>query len=630
MVNIEELNKIQLRIVTSIEGPIMVLAGAGSGKTRVITYRIAYLVDKGINNILVLTFTNKAAKEIIVRLKKLGINIECNVWIGTFHSIFNRILRNEAKYLYYYSTIYDQEDSKKIIKKILKDLKMEDIKYSINYILNYISNYKNNLIINQYNDIKLNNKYILEIYKAYIERCVISKAMDFDDILLRSNELFIRYPNILDKYQNIFKYILIDEYQDTNNSQFMIINKLSEKYKNIFVVGDDAQSIYSFRGANIKNILNFKLYYPNAKIFRLEQNYRSTEYIVKASNSLIKLNKNQIKKKNWTKNEKGNKIKIYPVISEIEEAELVTKIIYCLKRKNNLLKNKDFAILYRNNSQSRILEEIFIKNKIPYSIKGRISFYDRKEIKHLIGYLKLIRNPYDEESFLRIINYPNRGIGKITKKKILELSYKYKINPIYIIENITYYNHFLNINTKIKNHLELFLFAIKKFNNRLKEEAYMISKEIFFNFGLIDKKEELNENISDLLNIIKAYVKEEKNKSLLNFIDSVILDINECDSNNLDTVSMMTIHLSKGLEFPVVFIVGLEERIFPSLFSIRNDVLLEEERRLLYVAMTRAKKQIIISYSIKRYLNGNWIKSNPSRFMKEIDKKYVEVLKNKI
>lgn len=635
---IDILDKIQFKIVTTIEGPIMVIAGAGSGKTRVITYRIAYLLTKGINNILVLTFTNKAAKEIKLRIEKLGIFNEYNVWIGTFHSILNRILRNEANYLEYpsYYTIYDQEYSKNIIKNIIQDFKLENIKYSINSIYNYISKCKNEFIkkmdYSNYNDYineicKIN--CINKIYKAYTERCLISRAMDFDDIILRSNELFIRYPNLLYKYQKIFKYILIDEYQDTNEAQFIIIKKLTSIDKNIFVVGDDAQSIYSFRGANINNIFNFKLYYPNAKIFKLEQNYRSTDYIVKASNSLINFNNNQIKKKNWTKNEKGNKIKIYQAFSEREEAELVYNLIYSLKN-HNKLKNKDFAILYRNNYQYRILEEIFVKKKIPYNIKGNISFYQRKEIKYIIAYLKIILNPYDEESLFIIINYPNRGIGKKTIKKIIDLSYEYKINPIYILDNISYYNSFIYLNAISKKKLVNFIINIKLFSNRLNEEADTIAKEIFYTFGF-KKKEMNNKTCNDdyftiFYQMVKYYVQENKKKSLLYFIDEVILDINHCESNNSDNVSMMTIHLSKGLEFPVVFIVGLEENLLPSIISIRNKFSLEEERRLLYVAMTRAKKQIIISYSLKRYLFGKWINSKPSRFVKEIENKYVEIL----
>ncbi len=619
------LNQIQHKIVTTINGPILVVAGAGSGKTRVIIYRIIYMIKKmRINpeNILALTFTKKAANEMKSRLFKIINNplILKKITIGTFHSIFSIILRNEAHLLGYNSnyTIYDNKDSDYLIKKILKNLNIEKV-LDYRKIRKQISNYKNNLFFLS----KKNNKNTLfyKVYKIYVKKCHQMNSLDFDDILLHTNYLFYRFPNILLKYQNKFKYILVDEYQDTNISQNNIIKKLSNKYKNIFVVGDDAQSIYSFRGAKISNILNFHFIYKNTKIFRLEQNYRSTNSIVKASNKIISFNKNQIYKKVWTDNEKGEEIKIYNATSDEEEAIYIANYIlmYTTKKK---FKYKDFAILYRTNYQSNIIELILKEKKIPYNIYGSISIEHRKEIKDLFSYLKFINNINDEVSLLRILNSEIKY--KKTIKSIINISKKKNIEIYNIINNIEKYDINININTvkKLKiicSFLKKIRFNLNKFN------AYQIVKYVII-FLLKKKKYEnkIKEKFKLILINIYKYVKKKLrfyniNTYLSDFLQYFYLEDDNNENDKANKVSIMTVHLSKGLEYPIVFITGLEENIFPSKSCIGNSQI-EEERRLFYVALTRAKKIAILTYATSRFLWGNKITNIPSRFINEINK----------
>ncbi|WP_185873751.1 ATP-dependent helicase [Blattabacterium cuenoti] len=628
------LNSYQRKIIKTIHGPIVVIAAAGSGKTRVITHRIAHMIHNiGINpsNILALTFTNKAAKEMKNRISNMMDKIDFNkISLGTFHSIFSSILRKESHYLGYKSNyiIYDQKDSENVIKKILEDFNYKKTSFNPKKIRQIISQYKNNLKKKKFsNDIQ-------NIYKCYIQRCFKAEALDFDDILLHTNYLFFHFPKILQKYQEKYKYILIDEYQDTNISQNNIIKNLSSKHRNVFVVGDDSQSIYAFRGANIANILNFHKDYKGAKIFRLEQNYRSTYHIVEASNNIISFNKNQLFKKVWTKNEKGEKIKIYLAYSEKEEARYIACSIISIQ-KNTKLKNKDFAILYRNNIQSHILEHALKEKKIPYKIYGYISFYQRKEIKDLLAYFRLINNPNDEESLLRIIK------KKTTNKKIINLilNFSKKENKtIYHIFNYkkNYQKFLKKINKKTKNIFENLIITINDLRFKLKNtNIYIIAKKII---NILEKKKKYYnyENFQYILNNISYYLDEQKklknngNISLSGFLQFFSLKEeidNEVPNNN--KVSLMTIHLSKGLEFSVVFITGLEENLFPSKSSLENEFQLEEERRLFYVALTRAQKKAILTYTKYRFLWGKKIINTPSRFIQELNKKIIHKNKEK-
>ncbi|WP_238786194.1 ATP-dependent helicase [Blattabacterium cuenoti] len=623
------LNKIQRKIIETIKGPILVVAGAGSGKTRVITYRIVHMIqNKGINpsNILALTFTKKAAKEMKNRVSNMIEKEDLDkMTIGTFHSIFSNILRKESHWVGYQPnyTIYDQKDSENVIKKILEDVSF-NISLNIKEIRKKISEYKNSLC-----EIKNKLEYFDKIYKYYIERCFKANAMDFDDILLHTNYLFIRFPNILKKYQEKFKYILIDEYQDTNLSQKKILNNLALKHQNIFAVGDDAQSIYAFRGANISNILNFHIDYDTAKIFRLEQNYRSTNHIVEASNNIISFNKNQIFKKIWTNNEKGEKVKIYCAFSEKEEARYIANSILLIKKKEKF-QYKDFAILYRINTQSHIIEYALKEKNIPYNIYGSISFEKRKEIRDLFAYFRIIHNPNDEESLLRILK-------KITNNKIvksiLNLS-KIKNTTTYdIIKNIFFHKKLLNINIKTEDKIKKFFMKIENLRMKLdKENAYTIAKYTV-NFLLKEnEKNYSNEDFKYILNNILFYVKEQeklKNNgdiSLSGFLQYFYLEIENNNINNEeDKISLMTVHLSKGLEFSIVFIVGLEENLFPSKSSLENQFKIEEERRLFYVALTRAQKMAVLTYAKYRFLWGNRNKNNPSRFISELNKNSIDI-----
>ncbi len=649
--HLSELNESQLAPVIHKEGPMIVVAGAGSGKTRVLTHRIINLMLKGVDpfSILALTFTNKAAREMKERIISLvGSSEAKNIWMGTFHSIFARILRNEAEKLGYTSrfTIYDTQDSDRIISSIIKDFLLDKDLYKYKEIRNRISMFKNNLItVNAYEnnsdlveyDLVSRRPKMGEIYKEYVERCFRSGAMDFDDLLLKTNELLNLYPEVLAKYQNQFRYILVDEYQDTNHSQYIIIKALSDKFQNICVVGDDAQSIYSFRGANIRNIIDFQKDYSDVKIYRLEQNYRSTKNIVNAANSVIKYNKNKIDKVVWTANGEGQKIKIRRCLTDGEEARYISRTIKKFVNQESK-KNSDFVILYRTNAQSRSIEDAFRKSSIPYRIYGGLSFYQRKEIKDILAYLRVIVNPNDEESFKRIINYPTRGIGLTTIDKIIvgarensisffealerskELKFSIPSKTLYKIENFLTFIKSLQFQSNKLNAFEMVEIVVKKTNflEELKKESTIDS---------IAK----TENVQELVNGMRDFVEAQREivdstGSLNEFLEDIALatDFDKNIENESDKVSLMTIHLAKGLEFPIVFIVGLEEDLFPSALSLSSRSDLEEERRLFYVALTRAKSIIFISYAQSRYRWGKLIESESSRFLKEIDSEYVE------
>ena len=652
---LSDLNEAQKAPVIQKEGPLIVVAGAGSGKTRVLTYRIAYLMDQGIDpfSILALTFTNKAAREMKDRISKVvGQSEAMNLWMGTFHSIFARILRAESNKLGYPSnfTIYDTQDSERLISSIIKEKKFDKDLYKYKQIRSRISTLKNNLItVNAYfnnpelmeADLMSKRPKIGEIYKEYVERTFRAGVMDFDDLLLKTNELLNKFPDILAKYQERFKYILVDEYQDTNHSQYLIVKALSDRYQNICVVGDDSQSIYSFRGANINNILNFQKDYEDVNLYRLEQNYRSTKNIVNLANSVIKHNLSKIEKSVWTHNDNGEKILVSKMHSDAEEGRYVASKIEEIKTKN-LLKNKDFAILYRTNAQSRAIEDSLRKKLIPYRIYGGLSFYKRKEIKDVLAYLRLIINPKDEESLKRIINYPTRGIGQSTLDKLIFFSNE---NNISIYESISDSNKIKNIfNKGVLEKLSKFYYLIEMFRiENQKLNAFEICDLVFKKSGIIQElkkdftPESLTriENIEEFLNGTRDFIDgqlelADADKSLANFLQDISLatdfDINNNYEN--DEVSLMTIHLSKGLEFPYVFIVGLEEDLFPSALSLNSRSELEEERRLFYVALTRAEKQAFISYTLSRYRWGKIVDVEASRFIEEMDTEYLEFNNN--
>jgi len=655
-----DLNPEQRKAVENVNGPMMVIAGAGSGKTRVLTYRIAHLLNTGIDpfRILALTFTNKAAREMKKRILSIvGESEAMNVWMGTFHSIFARILRIESELLAFTSnfTIYDTNDSKNLIKKIIKEQELDIKIYTPSYVLNRISSAKINLISAQEysknseltNADKMSGKpKVAQLYVLYQNRCKKANAMDFDDLLINTNILLRDFPEILLKYQKRFKYILIDEYQDTNYVQYMIIKKLAAREENICVVGDDAQSIYAFRGANIQNILNFKSDYPDLKIFKMEQNYRSTKNIVNAANSIISNNKDQITKKIWTENDQGGKIKLLKSSTDNEEGRLVANSIFENKMNHQLHEN-NFVILYRTNAQSRAFEESLRKLNIPYKIYGGLSFYSRKEIKDLLAYFRLVINHNDEEALSRVINYPARGIGNTTLEKITVAASQANISQWEILENIS--NYQLNISPVTRNKISNFITMLKSFAVSLKKKnAYELAKQIAMSSGIIkelyedDSPEGLSryDNVEELLNAIKDFSENENNEVVLvegekaensiRTLDEFIQDIallTDADKNldkNTNHVSLMTIHAAKGLEFPFVYIVGMEENLFPSIQSVGTRTELEEERRLFYVALTRAKKQAIISYAETRYRWGNLSITEPSRFIQEIDPKYIE------
>ena len=649
------LNNPQREAVTTVEGPVMVIAGAGSGKTKALTHRIAYMIQEGINpfSIMALTFTNKAAKEMKDRIMKLvDPHAARNVWMGTFHSIFARILRIEAQHLGFTPdfTIYDTDDSKQLINAILKERELDTKAYPAKYILHRISmaksalytpeDYCNNFEIQQ-QDVRANKPLIGEIFKTYNNRLQRANAMDFDDILFYTNVLLRDFPEILYKYQQRFEYILVDEYQDTNYAQYLIIRRIAAMRENICVVGDDAQSIYGFRGANIQNILNFKNDYPGQRLIRLEQNYRSTKTIVNAANSVIDHNKDQIKKKVWSDKEEGELITVLRATSDNEEGTLVANSIFGYKMSRQL-NNKDFAILYRTNSQSRSLEEALRKQDIRYRIYGGLSFYDRKEVKDLLAYFRVVINPHDEQALLRIINYPARGIGKTTIERLMVVADERK-QAIWDVIASDEEPMPKDFNSGTVGKLRNFATMIKSFQTLLdKQNAIELAKHICNTVGIIkdlkedDTPEGLSrmQNIEELLNAIMEFsdkqvdeVTGEQNEVTLNkFMEDVALltDQDKKNDEDDDYVTLMTIHSAKGLEFPYVYIVGLEENLFPGIQSLSTREDLEEERRLFYVALTRAETKLVLSYAESRYRWGNLTLSEPSRFIEEIDQSLIE------
>ena len=643
---LNNLNNSQLESTLQMDGPMIVIAGAGSGKTRVLTYKIAYLMTEGVDpfNILALTFTNKAAKEMKERIATIVGNEAKNLWMGTFHSVFARILRIEAHKIGYTSnfTIYDSDDSQKLVSRIIKEFNLDKDQYKYKSIFSRISSMKNSFITpNNY----LNNEELLlsdkisnrskfyQIYNEYVERCFKAGAMDFDDLLLKTNELLNSYPDTLSKYQNIFKYILVDEYQDTNHSQYLIIRALSDKFQNICVVGDDAQSIYSFRGANINNILNFQKDFPDSKIFRLEQNYRSTKNIVNAANSLIENNQKRLKKHVWTENESGEKISVNKLLTDGEEGRFVASSIFENKMQSQL-QNSDFAILYRTNAQSRSFEDALRKKNISYRVYGGLSFYQRKEIKDVLAYLRLLINPDDEQAFKRIINFPARGIGQTTLNKIAVEAKNSSVSDYIFIKDSLKSSEILNNSTK--NKLLDFVIMIESIKNKIEHaDVFDITKEVLKQSGLYNlyKNDESIEginriqNIEELLNGIKDFVEnnEKSQASVSSFLQDVALATDQDnDTNDNNKVSLMTVHLAKGLEFPYVYIVGLEENLFPSAMNLNSRTELEEERRLFYVALTRAEKKIYLSYVLSRYRWGKPVDSEKSRFIDEIKEEYLQ------
>ena len=644
---LNELNDDQKKAVLHKNGPLIVIAGAGSGKTRVLTYRIVHLINEGVDpfNILALTFTNKAAKEMKKRISQsVGDSIAKNIWMGTFHSVFARILRSEASFIGYPTsfTIYDTQDSERLVSNIIKELKLNKDNYKAKQIRNRISSLKNNFIspekyysvpdLVEQDKISKREEFIT-IYKRYNDRCFKASAMDFDDLLLKTNELLNKFPEILSKYQDKFRYIMVDEYQDTNYSQYLIIKSLSDRYENLCVVGDDSQSIYSFRGANIDNILNFKKHYPNCSTYKLEQNYRSSNNIVQCANSLIKKNHFKLDKTIWTSNKDGDKILVNKSQTDSDEGRFIASSIF-QEKNNEYLDNSSFAVLYRTNAQSRSIEDALRKINIEYQVFGGLSFYQRKEIKDVLAYLRLTQNQNDEESFRRIINFPPRGIGQTTIDKLTLISEKENLSLFDSISKIKNYDIKINSSTidKLENFQNLIL-SLKVFsnnNNALDTATHILNKSFIINHykneGSLESFNRI-ENIEELINGINDFMQGqnelyESDKSLSKYLEDVAL-YSETDKNiESNKVSLMTIHMAKGLEFPIVYVVGLEENLFPSIMSINSREEIEEERRLFYVAMTRAEKKLILSYCNQRFKWGNIVESEPSRFLSEIDNKF--------
>lgn len=650
---LEGLNQPQQEAVQHTNGPLMIIAGAGSGKTRVLTYRTAYLIEKGIDpfQILLLTFTNKAAGEMRQRVEKIiGSNAK-NLWMGTFHSVFAKILRFDGKHLGYTSdfSIYDTDDSKSLIRSIVKERGLDDKVYKANVVFNRISGAKNRLIgpdeyvtnpIIAADDTAAKLPEMGKLYKIYALRCFQANAMDFDDLLYNTNILFRDHPTVLDKYQRKFKYVMVDEFQDTNVSQYLIVKKLSDISQNLCVVGDDAQSIYAFRGASIDNILNLGKDYPTMTTIKLEQNYRSTQNIVEAANSIIAKNKNQLQKTVFTENEEGSLIELIKASSDNEEGRLISTHIF--ESKMNLgLRNTDFAILYRTNAQSRTFEESLRKLNIKYRIIGGTSFYQRREIKDLLAYFRYTINQQDEEAFKRIINLPKRGIGDTTIAKITITANEQQISVWEVVSNIKQYQ-----TGRLSETIDGFADLIKSFKIMVesgKKDAYEVASHIAKSSGLLRELHEDKtveglsryENVQELLNSIKEFVDNPdegvEDKNLNTFLQSVSLmttaDQDDPDGDN-DRVTMMTIHGAKGLEFNHVYVVGMEEDLFPSQMMLQSRADLEEERRLFYVAVTRAEKKLVMSYAETRYQWGRLKPCEPSRFLDEIDPKYLQFAKN--
>lgn len=647
---LSQLNEAQLAPTLQKDGALIIIAGAGSGKTRVLTYRIAYLMFQGIDpfNILALTFTNKAAREMKARIASIvGESEAKNLWMGTFHSVFAKILRFEADKLGFPSnfTIYDTQDAQRLISSIIKEMKLDKDVYKYKQIYSRISSYKNSLItVKAYfqnpelieADAMARRPRLGDIYKEYVDRCFKAGAMDFDDLLLRTNELLTRFPDVLARYQDRFRYILVDEYQDTNHSQYLIVRALSDRFQNICVVGDDAQSIYAFRGANIQNILNFQRDYEEVKVYRLEQNYRSTKNIVNAANAIIDKNQTKLHKVVWTANEEGGKIKVNRSHTDADEGRFVASSIFENKMQNQL-KNSEFAVLYRTNAQSRSIEDALRKRDIPYRIYGGLSFYQRKEIKDVLSYLRLIINPKDEEALKRIINFPARGIGQTTMDRLIVAANSYNRSIFEVLQHIDKLD--ININAGTKHKLRDFVTLIESFQVlNQSANAFELAEHVTKASGLV---REFNkdgtpegvtrmENLEELLNGIKDFVEGQNeiadaSGSITEFLEDVALATDlDNDKDNKDRVALMTVHLAKGLEFPYVYIVGLEEDLFPSAMSMNTRTELEEERRLFYVALTRAEKQVYLTYALSRYRWGQLIDSEPSRFIEEIDDKYLD------
>jgi DNA helicase-2/ATP-dependent DNA helicase PcrA len=643
---LSSLNEPQYEGVVNTEGPTMIIAGAGSGKTRVLTYRIAYLIkEKKVDpfNILSLTFTNKAAREMRERIESVVGNEAKNLWMGTFHSVFARMLRIEASKIGYPSnfTIYDTDDSKSLIRSIVKDFGLNDKVYKTNVVLSRISSAKNRLVswqeyidnpIYKADDESAQKPEMGRIYQTYCQRCFKADAMDFDDLLFKTNELFRDHIDVLNKYQQRFKYVMVDEFQDTNVSQYTITKKLAAVNQNIAVVGDDAQSIYAFRGANIENILNFEKDFPDLKVIKLEQNYRSSQNIVNAANSVIDKNKGQLKKTVWTANGEGSQIELMKSVSDNEEGRFVASAIFEKKAQNGY-SNSEFAILYRTNSQSRSMEEALRKAGIAYKIFGGLSFYQRKEIKDLMGYLRFSINTNDEQAFRRIINQPKRGIGATSVEKIVVAAFEHEIPLWEVLTNI---DHFLT--GRAANAVKDFVTLIKSFKIFAEsKDAYETASHVAKNSGLLkdlyaDKTiEGLNryENVQELLNAIKEYVDtpDLESNDLSSFLQEIALVSDQDNTNKEETdfVTLMTIHSSKGLEFKNVFVVGLEEDLFPSQMMLSSRADLEEERRLFYVAITRAKENLHFSYALSRYRFGRLLNCEPSRFIEEVDPSFIKV-----
>ncbi|WP_165734030.1 ATP-dependent helicase [Polaribacter sp. 20A6] len=649
---LDSLNEPQRQAVLQKDGPMIIIAGAGSGKTRVLTYRIAHLMKQGVDsfNILSLTFTNKAAKEMKARIASVVGNSESrNLWMGTFHSVFARILRTEADKLGFPTnfTIYDSQDSVRLISAIIKEKNLNREQYKPKQILGRISSFKNSLITVkayfnnpelQEADLHASRPEVGNIYRTYVDRCFKAGAMDFDDLLLRTNELLARFPETLAKYQDRFRYIMVDEYQDTNHSQYIIVRALADKFGNICVVGDDSQSIYSFRGANIQNILNFQKDYPDVKTFKLEQNYRSTSNIVNAANSVIEKNKTKLDKEVWTSNDPGEAINVMRTISDGEEGRFVAQSIW-ENQMNHQLTPDDFCVLYRTNSQSRAIEDALRKKGIDYKIYGGISFYQRKEIKDILSYLRILINPNDEEALKRIINYPARGIGATTIDRLTIAANHYKKSIFDIIKYIDKID--LKINTGTKNKLRNFMTMMQSLQVESQtKNAFEIAETVVKKAQLIKDLEKDGmpeavskvENVQELLNGIKDFItdkiEEGGDTSLTTFLEDVALatDFDAKKEDDKPSVSLMTIHQSKGLEYMYVYVVGLEESLFPSAMSMNTRSELEEERRLFYVAITRAEKVAYLSYAQTRYRWGKLVDAEPSRFLEEIDDQYLNYI----
>jgi DNA helicase II / ATP-dependent DNA helicase PcrA len=645
------LNERQCEAVTTIEGPLMIVAGAGSGKTKVLTTRIAHLMAKGVDsfNILALTFTNKAAAEMKERVEHILGNREArNLYIGTFHSVFARILRSEAHRIGFPNsfTIYDTDDAKSVIKTVINELNLDAQHYKPNVVYNRISSAKNALVgpkeyVNdfylQQEDTRSNRPMIGAIYEAYANRCFKNGAMDFDDLLFKFYELLKTFPEVLHKYQHKFKYILIDEYQDTNPAQYEIIKLLGAMHENVCVVGDDAQSIYSFRGATIQNILQFQKDYDDVKVIKLEQNYRSTQNILTIANEIIKNNKGQIPKTLFTDNPTGEKIRLVRTMTDNDEGKFIADAIQELRLRNHY-SNKDCAILYRTNAQSRSFEESLRRMNIPYTIYGGISFYQRKEVKDFLAYLRLIVNPKDEEALKRIINYPVRGIGKTSIDRAVMHANEKNISMWEVLESAPLFG----FKPGTLQAIEEFVLMIRSFKSMVPlRNAYDISFHVGKQTGFVkelfnDKSTEgmqRYENVQELLNSIKEFTEtpeheesgEVGEKTLAAYLQQIVLltDSDQKDPD-ADTVKLMTIHAAKGLEFPVVFVGGLEETLFPNAMSLNTREELEEERRLFYVSITRAKARLYLTYANTRYRFGQLVQSDSSRFIAEIPEAYVD------